>query len=57
MNIEVDCDEEDLLFAFFNSIYKPTSFIITPNRSPSEWVIPLNDEVLTTALLDKLLYL
>lgn len=56
MNIVVDRDEGNLLFAFINSIYESTSFIITTNRSPAEWAQSLNDEVLATALLDRLLY-
>ena len=32
------------------------SFIITTNKSPKEWAEMLGDEVLATALLDRLLY-
>ena len=39
-----------------NSIYESTSFIITTNKSPAEWARSLDDEVLATALLDRLLY-
>lgn len=56
MNITVDRNEGNLLFAFVNAIYETTSFIITTNRSPAEWAEALNDEVLATALLDRLLY-
>lgn len=44
------------LFNFINQIYEKTSFIITTNKKPAEWAQMLDDEVLTTALLDRLLY-
>ena len=33
-----------------------TSVIITTNKAPTEWVQTLNDEVLATAIIDRLLY-
>lgn len=56
MNVTVDRDEGNMLFAFINSVYETTSFIITTNKSPVEWARTLPDEVLGTALLDRLLY-
>ena len=56
MNIIVDRDEGNMLFALINSLYESTSFIITTNRSPAEWARTLDDEVLATAILDRLLY-
>lgn len=44
------------LFNFINQIYENTAFIITTNKSPSEWAKMLDDEVLATALLDRLLF-
>lgn len=44
------------LFNFINQLYEKTSFIITTNKSPQQWAQMLNDEVLATALLDRLLY-
>lgn len=44
------------LFNFINGIYEKTAFIITTNKSPKEWSNLLNDQVLATALLDRLLY-
>ena len=44
------------LFNFINQLYEKTSFIITTNKMPTEWATMLNDEVLATALLDRLLY-
>ena len=43
-------------FNFINLLYERASFIITTNKSPKEWAQILNDEVLATALLDRLLY-
>ncbi len=56
MNIIVDIEEGNMLFAFINSMYETTSFIITTNRSPSEWAQTIGDEVLATVILDRLLY-
>lgn len=44
------------LFNFINQIYEQTSFIVTTNKTPNDWAVMLNDEVLATALLDRLLY-
>lgn len=44
------------LFNFVNQIYERTCFIITTNKSPSDWAKMLDDEVLATALLDRLLF-
>jgi DNA replication protein DnaC len=44
------------LFSFINQLYENTSFIITTNKMPAEWAKMLDDEVLATALLDRLLY-
>ena len=56
MNLTVNRDDGNLLFAFVNAVFESTSFIITTNRSPMEWAQALNDEVLATGLLDRLLY-
>ena len=56
MNIPVSREDGSLLFVFINSIYESTSFIITTNKSPAEWARSLDDEVLATSLLDKILY-
>lgn len=56
MNIPVSREDGSLLFVFINSIYESTSFIITTNKSPAEWARSLDDVVLATSLLDKILY-
>lgn len=51
--------EKNLAVAFFNfvnQIYETTSFIVTTNKMPTEWAKMLDDEVLATALLDRLLF-
>ena len=37
-------------------LHEKTSVIITTNKAPTEWVQTLNDEVLATAIIDRLLY-
>lgn len=44
------------LFNFINLLYEKTCFIITTNKMATEWAKMLDDEVLATALLDRLLY-
>lgn len=44
------------LFNFINTMFEKTSFIITTNKAPGEWAEMLNDKVLVTAILDRLLY-
>ncbi|WP_276371819.1 IS21-like element helper ATPase IstB [Chryseolinea sp. H1M3-3] len=43
-------------FNFVNQVYENTSFIITTNKMPADWAKTLDDEVLATALLDRLLF-
>jgi DNA replication protein DnaC len=43
-------------FNLINELYHKTSLIITTNKSPKEWADVLNDKVLTTALLDRILH-
>lgn len=44
------------LFNLINKLYEKTAFVITTNKSPSQWAQMLDDEVLATALLDRLLF-
>ena len=52
----IEKNEAVSLFNFVNQLYEKTSFIITTNKRPAQWAAMLNDEVLATALLDRLLY-
>lgn len=44
------------LFNFINHLHEKASFIVTTNKSPEQWVKLLDDEVIATALLDRILY-
>ncbi|MCJ7771831.1 MAG: IS21-like element helper ATPase IstB [Desulfobacterales bacterium] len=44
------------LFNFINQLFEKTSFVITTNKAPKQWAQMLDDEVLATALLDRLLF-
>lgn len=43
-------------FNLINTLHEHTSIIITTNKAPTEWANTLDDEVLASALLDRLLY-
>lgn len=43
-------------FNLINHLHEQSSVIITTNKSPKQWAETLEDEVLATALLDRLLY-
>ena len=43
-------------FNFINYLHLQSSVIITTNKSPKQWTQTLEDEVLATALLDRLLF-
>ena len=48
--------EANLLFTFVSALHEKTSIIITSNKGFSEWAGFLGDEVITTAILDRLVY-
>jgi DNA replication protein DnaC len=56
MMFPVEKDIAVKLFNFINIMFEKTSFIITTNKAPGEWAEILNDKVLVTAILDRLLY-
>lgn len=43
-------------FNLINIMHENTSIIITTNKAPTEWAKTLDDEIIATALLDRLLY-
>jgi len=43
-------------FNLINELHEKTSLVITTNKSPKEWTEVLKDQVLTTALLDRILF-
>ncbi len=44
------------LFNFIDHLHQQASLIVTTNKSPDEWAKVLDDEVLATAILDRLLF-
>ena len=56
MMIAITRQDANSFFHFINALHEKTSFIITTNKSPKEWAETIGDEVITTALLDQLLY-
>lgn len=56
MMIDPDPRRSNAFFHFINEIYENTSIVITTNKSPKEWVDKLGDEVLTAAVLDRILH-
>lgn len=56
MLFPVKREEAVSFFNLINQLHEKTSVIITTNKAPTEWVETLNDEVLASALLDRLLY-
>lgn len=56
MLFALDKQQAVALFNFVNHLHERASFIITTNKSPEQWVKMLDDEVIATALLDRLLY-
>lgn len=43
-------------FNLINTLHEKSSLIITTNKAPTEWAKTLEDEVLASAILDRLLY-
>lgn len=48
--------EANLFFTFVSAMHEKTSLIITSNKGFSEWAGFLGDEVITTAILDRLVF-
>ncbi len=56
MLLPVKKHEAVAFFNLINHLHEQCSIIITTNKSPKQWAEALEDEVLATALLDRLLY-
>ena len=56
MMFALDKKQAVQLFHFINYLHERASFIVTTNKSPQEWVKTLDDEVIATALLDRILF-
>ena len=49
-------EEAVTFFNLINELHNQTSLVITTNKSPKNWADVLEDKVLTTAILDRILY-
>ena len=56
MMFPVEKKQSVTLFNLINHLHQNASLIITTNKSPDEWAKMLDDEVLATAILDRILY-
>lgn len=56
MMFPIEKDVAVSLFNFINQLFEKTSFVITTNKAPKQWAQMLDDEVLASALLDRLLF-
>jgi DNA replication protein DnaC len=56
MMFALDKKQAVQLFNLVNHLHEKASIIVTTNKSPEEWVKMLDDEVIATALLDRILY-
>lgn len=56
MLFPVKKEDSSAFFNLINTLHEKVSLIITTNKSPTEWAKTLDDEVLASALLDRLLY-
>ena len=52
----IERKEANLFFNLISELYEKSSIIITSNKSFETWAEMMGDEVLTTALLDRLLH-
>ena len=48
--------EANLFFQLITDFYEQTSIIITSNKSFSKWAEVLGDQVITTAILDRIMH-
>lgn len=56
MMFPVTHEDAIAFFNLINELHDKTSLVITTNKSPKEWADVLKDTVLTTAILDRILY-
>lgn len=56
MLLPIKKHEAVAFFNLINHLHEQSSLIITTNKSPKQWAEALEDEVLATALLDRILY-
>ncbi len=56
MMFPLEKNDANHLFHLINHLHEKSSIIVTTNKSPKEWAEVLQDEVLATAMLDRILY-
>lgn len=56
MLLPIKRNEAVAFFNLINQLHEQCSIVITTNKSPKQWAETLDDEVLATALLDRILY-
>lgn len=56
MVLPMEKQEAVKLFQLINQVYENASIIITSNKDPKGWAEMMQDEVLTTAILDRLMH-
>jgi DNA replication protein DnaC len=56
MLLPIKKHEAVAFFNLINHLHEQCSIVITTNKSPKQWAETLEDEVLATALLDRILY-
>ena len=56
MMFPVTHEDAIAFFNLINELHDKTSLVITTNKSPKQWADVLKDTVLTTAILDRILY-
>lgn len=56
MLFPINREDATSFFNLVNTMHENTSVIITTNKAPTEWAKSLDDEILASALLDRLLY-
>lgn len=56
MLLPIKKNEAVAFFNLINHLHEQCSIVITTNKSPKQWAETLDDEVLATALLDRILY-
>jgi DNA replication protein DnaC len=56
MMFPVEKEDANRLFHLINQLHEQTAIIITTNKGPKEWAELMGDQVLATAILDRLLF-